>query len=246
MGLGLARELFLKCRDAMPELRARFLPHLEKLYLAGVPDENWRGGMDALVRSTGRPGHLEIIARGLDQFPFNKRMETINELCAYGGESILQDRFNKYVTEGLSSLSRTAAEGGPPPGSPDLLIPHLLLVGGKQGWREYLLLKSPSIELRRRAARSLETFMDRGSPPSNWDPWMDYLDRMLRDPDLEIQLSAATALITGLHARWQRLNKPAFGDQVDAWRRRIEEWFETVPNSDERVQSLKWRLKQGR
>lgn len=244
-GYGLASELFLKCPDPMPELRARFPPFLERHYLSDVPIEMWRSGMDALVRSTGRPGHLEIIARGLDKFSFAKRMETINELCAYGGDAILQEPFQKHVTEALNLLSRSEAEGGPPPGSPYHLIPHLLLVGEKQGWPETLLLKSPSIDLRRRAAKTLERFMDRGSPPSNWDPWMDLLSRMLEDPDLEIQLSAVTALVTGLHARWQRLNKPAYGDQVEAWRRRLEDWFAKAPQNHAMVEMLRRRMRHG-
>jgi hypothetical protein len=226
-GFGLACELSKRSPREWPDLRSRFRPMLEKVY-TGEPSA-WRLAMETLMAS-GRPPDHEILCRGLARRDFPSRMEALDEIGSHCRGLILQDRFRKYLEEILEYLSNLPEAGGPAFGQHDNLLWTLLDQGRDQGWPERLLVKSPSVGLRRRAAQRLEWILCMGSLPSAWPPWLDYLRRMLDDPDLGVQISAVAALINGFQARSMRTGQEcAFGDQVEAWRRRLLEWFERAP-----------------
>ncbi len=148
--LSLAWE-FSRRQHATEEHRRQIRPLMEKACVDGK--SGWHTALDYFCGRHGKPleADLPIIARSLEKVDLWKRAYAMEEVAGRFPDALYKEPFKKYQDEMIAYLGKSKKEGGPQDGTLGGILWALLNEPGTEERAEFMLFKSPSITLRRRA-----------------------------------------------------------------------------------------------
>lgn len=149
-------------------------------------DEAWGVAMDYVP--------AEVLARRLERFSIDRRVSVLNEIANRAPEVLNRESCTAHIEEAIRYLSRTQQEGGPYEGSFESYCWGIMNAPGADSRAEFMLVKSPSVVLRRRALRAIDVRFETIPDSPDWPRWKSLLVRLLQDSDSQIRRIAGRIL----------------------------------------------------
>ena len=140
-------------------------------------DEAWGVAMDCVS--------AEVLAQGLNRVSIFRRMLALNEIATRSPDVLNRELCTAHIDEAIRYMSLTPQEGGPYEGSLVSYCWEIMNATGSETRAEFMLLKSPSISLRRRSVLALHSHLP-NRDRDEWKRWTDYLERLRKDSDFRI------------------------------------------------------------
>ncbi|HTF56859.1 MAG TPA: hypothetical protein VK661_06470, partial [Planctomycetota bacterium] len=182
-------ESMVKELSPMGPDRIRFAKVVATLYLKG--GEGWRAALEALASSRGfcGPDQLEILGRGLAAFDSEKRTDVLGEVAQNWGSEVFRPPFRDYFDDAIEYMGKPRSQNEPFRSTEWTICSMLIRQSLDDSWAERLLIKSPSVTLRRKAA-NVAASLAQGIDSLEWPRFLRYLLRMLDDPDAQVRSTA--------------------------------------------------------
>ena len=227
MSLSLAWE-FSRRRHATEELRGQIRPHMEKACLDGTP--GWQTALDYFVGRHRVPqeADLAIVGRSLERVDVGRRAYAMEEVVSQFPGALYRQPFTRYREEMIDYLSKLEKQGGPPDGTYQGILWALASEPGAEDGAEFMLFKSPSITLRRRACGAVSSRCGYVKKSVGWDKWSPHLKRMLLESDFIIGYLAAGAVAHEL----ERRDSEFTAKERSLWWSRATEWVTSRNKSE--------------
>jgi hypothetical protein len=233
--LSLAWE-FSRRRHATEEHRLKIRKYMEKACLAG--GSAWHTALDYFTdrHRKVKEADLDIIGRSLDRLTPEKRAYAMEEVVSLSPEGLYRPPFAQFRDGMIAYLSKSEKEGGPPGNTLPGILWAFVNEPGAEERAEFMLFKSPSITLRRRACGAVAGRCSYAKKAVGWDRWSPQVKRMLLDSDFEIGFVAAIAAAQELERRDSEFTRA----ERSLWWGRATDWvnFKTASALDPRESAL--------
>ena len=233
--LSLAWEFSMR-KHATEEHRRQIRPHMEKACLDGK--SAWHTAFDYFCGRYTKPDEadLVIVGRSLEKVDAFKRAYALEEIAGKFPGSLYKEPFTRYHDDMITYLSKTEKEGGPSANTLHGILWTLVNEPGAEERAEFMLFKSPSITLRRRACGAVAGRCSYAKKAIGWDRWSSHVKRMLLDADFEIGFVAAVAVSQELERRDSEFTRA----ERSLWWGRATDWanFKSTSALDPRESAL--------
>lgn len=186
--------------------RIRFAKLVATVYLGG--GEGWRAAMEALASSGGfcGPDQLEILGRGLAGLDLAQKTAVLGEVAQNWGHEVFRPPFSDCFEDAIEHMGKPRSQNEPMTSTEWAICAMLIRQSLNDGWAERLLIKSPSVTLRSKAAGVLAS-LGQTTDRFEWKRFSGFLERMLADPDPGVRQSAIGTLHQALSRKEPPLDK---------------------------------------
>lgn len=169
--------------------RIRFAKLVESTYLEGK--DGWGAALEALADRGGHcgPDQLEILGRGLANLDAKRKTDVLGEVARNFGHEMFRPPFRDCLDETIEYMGKPRTQNEPMTSTEWSICAMLIRQSLDDSWAERLLIKSSSVTLRRKAIGVMSSLCQT-TDRFEWARFARFLERMLSDPDDQVQKAA--------------------------------------------------------